>query len=321
MGFLYKYVDSDDDIVKYVGIVNGDDEKSLDNRISQHRNDSWYKDSFRIYYFTVKTKTDLEFLEACFINYYETYNFYNISKSGWGESQLVDLSQFEWSEYRSSKEIELEIRSDKRKRIKTIKNEINELLYEISALESKNRSLMDKLEKLDSIERILEKANEDKVVCIATFPFHSNDLRMYYKLTKDTESSFFGIRLNYRGEFEEEFKFYYDNDNGIIMEHRTDSGDEFAPCGDDSQFSVENPWIGIMVESCRGVIPYSNEVYVKFFIALNSELERLKLYSDTNDHGDINKINTICELLRKFGVDPTGKCESHTERKGVNDES
>ena len=96
-GYVYKYVDNNDGIVKYVGLVNPGN--SLKNRINQHKKDKWYHSQFSVYYLEVNTKTDCEFLESFFIAYYGTDKYYNMAKSGWGGSEYISPDAFIWIPY------------------------------------------------------------------------------------------------------------------------------------------------------------------------------------------------------------------------------
>ena len=95
-GYVYKYVDNNDGIVKYVGLVNPGN--SLSNRIKQHKRDKWYHNQFSIYYTEVATKTDCEFLESHFIAYYHSDEYFNKAKSNWGESKF-DVSIVDWKKF------------------------------------------------------------------------------------------------------------------------------------------------------------------------------------------------------------------------------
>lgn len=100
MAFVYRYIDKNDFIVKYIGMVNGDDYSNLIRRIKQHTRDKWYKESlFDIDYIILETKNDAETLEGHFIAKYKTYNYYNIMKSKWGFCSFINKNQFIWSRY------------------------------------------------------------------------------------------------------------------------------------------------------------------------------------------------------------------------------
>ena len=96
-GYVYKYVDQRDSLVKYVGLVKPG--KSLRSRIKGHKRDKWYHDYFDIYYIKLNTQTDCEYCESLFISYYETGNFNNISKVNWGTSEFLNPEKLRWTKF------------------------------------------------------------------------------------------------------------------------------------------------------------------------------------------------------------------------------
>lgn len=92
MGYIYRYKDLKDNKIKYIGIVYGN-KNSIKTRHWQHKGkDKWCKLSdFECEYldYEVTNKTDLHLLEAHFIGKYKTFNYFNISKGDWGESNLI----------------------------------------------------------------------------------------------------------------------------------------------------------------------------------------------------------------------------------------
>lgn len=98
MGFLYRYIDLEDDIVKYVGIVHSKN-RTLQQRLKDHHKDSWYEPNrFKIQMVDCgeMSRTDLEYLESHFIAFYETYKWFNKSKANWGCSSIIDSSKYKW---------------------------------------------------------------------------------------------------------------------------------------------------------------------------------------------------------------------------------
>lgn len=101
MAYVYRYVDIVDNIIKYVGIVYGES-RSLEQRINEHKNDYWYKNSiWKVEYLDIeiRTRTDAEFYESHFISYFQTDKYYNISKSGWGVSDLISNDESQWKTF------------------------------------------------------------------------------------------------------------------------------------------------------------------------------------------------------------------------------
>lgn len=99
MGYIYRYTDLDDNIIKYVGIVWSDN-RSLLQRIDEHFTyDKWcYERQWKIEYLEIDNKTDCEGLEGHFISLYNTFNWYNRRKSNWGISTIYSQIDFEWKE-------------------------------------------------------------------------------------------------------------------------------------------------------------------------------------------------------------------------------
>ncbi len=103
MGYVYRYKDISDNIIKYVGIVWSDNRR-LKDRIYDHQNDYWFKDKqWKIEYIDreINSRTDAEYLEAHFISLYQTDKWYNKSKAGWGISAFIDVNENEWKEFQN----------------------------------------------------------------------------------------------------------------------------------------------------------------------------------------------------------------------------
>lgn len=100
MALVYKYTDLSDNIVKYIGIVHGEN-RTLKQRVYEHSvKDMWcIGKTWDIEYFEVASRTDAELLESHFISLYKTYIYFNQSKSDWGESNLLNNIQIHWQKY------------------------------------------------------------------------------------------------------------------------------------------------------------------------------------------------------------------------------
>ena len=102
MGFVYRYIDKEDNIIKYVGIVYGKC-RTLKNRIEEHKTQDWWAKgkSFKIEYITekIETRTDAEYFESHFISLYNTDKWFNKSKAGWGVSLFLPNRENDWVEY------------------------------------------------------------------------------------------------------------------------------------------------------------------------------------------------------------------------------
>lgn len=100
MGFVYRYRDIKDGIIKYVGIVwSTDDIGGLYKRIKQHSNYDYWAGlhEWQIEYIEegIKTRTDAEYFESHYVSLFDTGNWYNKSKVGWGIScYLPDRSDW-----------------------------------------------------------------------------------------------------------------------------------------------------------------------------------------------------------------------------------
>jgi hypothetical protein len=100
LAYVYRYVDKNDQVVKYIGIVYGKN-RTLRQRIKEHfLHDSWCNENFIIEYIyeNIKTRTDAEYLESHYISYYNTDKYYNIAKSGWGTSSFIP-ERNDWEEF------------------------------------------------------------------------------------------------------------------------------------------------------------------------------------------------------------------------------
>ena len=104
MPYVYKYTDLKDNQVKYIGIIKK--EGNFPKRVNQHQGDWGYsKGDWVISYVKVPTQTDAEMLEAHLIEYYNTTQFYNRAKGGWGlSSYLPDAEELEWIQVESKRE-------------------------------------------------------------------------------------------------------------------------------------------------------------------------------------------------------------------------
>ena len=101
MGCIYRYVDLEDNIIKYVGIVWSDN-RTLKQRVTQHLLDTWYKNkSWKIEYIeeNICTRTDAEYFEAHYISLYRTDKWYNCSKANWGISHYLPNRENDWKIY------------------------------------------------------------------------------------------------------------------------------------------------------------------------------------------------------------------------------
>ena len=100
MQCVYRFVDLEDDKVKYIGIIFGET-RTLKQRTYEHtRYDDWCKRaSWKVEYIDVSNRAEAESLESHFIALYDTGRFYNKAKSEWGVNSFLTGVQFQWDEY------------------------------------------------------------------------------------------------------------------------------------------------------------------------------------------------------------------------------
>lgn len=99
---VYEYIDKNDGVVKYVGIVY---KQTLLQRHNQHLyNDKWCNESdFYIRYVTLKNRSEAEALEAHLIALHKTYDYYNTAKNDWGINSMLENYNPEWMEFSPEK--------------------------------------------------------------------------------------------------------------------------------------------------------------------------------------------------------------------------
>lgn len=144
MGYIYRYTDLADNIIKYVGIVWSEN-RSLKKRIKEHEKDDWCKvRRWKIEYITtnINNRTEAEFFESHYISLYQTDKYYNIKKSNWGTSNLIPFTENDWEEYKDDKSVvsnnlisnnQIKILQDKKLRLNTI---ISKLEEEVNTLKT-----------------------------------------------------------------------------------------------------------------------------------------------------------------------------------------
>ena len=104
MGVVYRYIDLNDNQIKYVGIVWSGN-RTLKQRVEEHyNNESWCdRGHWRIEYVLrdVNTRTDAEYLEAHYTNKFRNPDneWFGKTKLNWGESEIIDDSNDVWELY------------------------------------------------------------------------------------------------------------------------------------------------------------------------------------------------------------------------------
>ena len=93
---VYRYVDKNDGIVKYVGIVYN---STLERRIAVHKSmDPWaLGGNWRIEYFECESRAEVEAFEAHLIALYGTDKYYNKAKKSWGINRFLPDVEGWWN--------------------------------------------------------------------------------------------------------------------------------------------------------------------------------------------------------------------------------
>lgn len=93
---IYKYIDIDDGIVKYIGVVT---KGTISSRHYNHKSqDIWCSDRMQLQYVELSTKSEAYAYESHFISFYKTYKYYNKDKSDWGLNNYIQpLSDEKWN--------------------------------------------------------------------------------------------------------------------------------------------------------------------------------------------------------------------------------
>lgn len=102
MPYVYKYVDNEDGICKYVGITSGG-VTALKNRLCAHKREDWTKGKqFTITCFRCDTRSEAEAFESHFISEYGTWKYFNTSKADWGINHWLSNVDVNWQPIESS---------------------------------------------------------------------------------------------------------------------------------------------------------------------------------------------------------------------------
>lgn len=118
MGFVYRYTDLIDGVIKYIGIVYSD--RSLSFRLKEHEKcDDWCKDGcYKIEYIQFNNRSTLEAVEAHLISLYGTDKFFNKAKTGWGICEFIPDLENKWIKYNGGLEAgNFELKTKKRRKL------------------------------------------------------------------------------------------------------------------------------------------------------------------------------------------------------------
>lgn len=101
MAYVYRYIDIEDNTVKYVGIVYA---RNINERITAHASeDNWrYKGNWRIEYFECENRSEAEAFESHLIALYETHKYFNKAKKDWGINKYLPDVESWWQLYSES---------------------------------------------------------------------------------------------------------------------------------------------------------------------------------------------------------------------------
>ena len=102
MAYVYRYIDENDGIIKYVGIVY---KRMIDVRIKAHASvDDWRdKGNWRVEYFECENRSVAEAFESHLIALYGTDKYYNKAKKGWGINKYLPDVESWWQTYSESR--------------------------------------------------------------------------------------------------------------------------------------------------------------------------------------------------------------------------
>lgn len=107
MGIIYRYVDLDDEIIKYVGTVWSGDCTLKDKHLWHKEHDSWCKDNhWRIEYLQkdIKTRVESDIFESHYVSKFGTNEYFNTHTVGYGMSDTVDDTNDVWEIFYSDDE-------------------------------------------------------------------------------------------------------------------------------------------------------------------------------------------------------------------------
>jgi len=92
---VYRYVDNESGIIKYVGIVY---KGGLEKRLMVHANtDAWALDAcWKVEYFECETRSEAEAFESHLITLYGTDKYYNKAKANWGINKYLPDVESMW---------------------------------------------------------------------------------------------------------------------------------------------------------------------------------------------------------------------------------
>lgn len=104
---VYRYIDTEDGIIKYIGIVYKSD---LEKRIMDHAyRDEWcIGKNWEIQYFECENRSEVEAFEAHLIALYETWRYYNKVKATWGINKYLPRVEGWWKSANATQFVDYE---------------------------------------------------------------------------------------------------------------------------------------------------------------------------------------------------------------------
>ena len=183
MGYVYRYTDIDDGIIKYVGIVWSEN-RTLNQRIKEHsQNDVWCRDKeWEIEYICedINSRTDAEYFEAHYISLYGTDKYFNERKSGWGVSSFLPNRENDWKKYDVAHR-------------KVIPNKTISEIDMAKILTDKLFSLEDDKDRLNFGKSLCVKKNKNVIKSDEEYKYWMNVIDL---IDKEVERRLFGKTLN-----------------------------------------------------------------------------------------------------------------------------
>lgn len=111
MGYIYRYTDEKDGMIKYVGCIYKPG-RTVKQRVDEHkRRDAWAQNSIYKVEFAnidILSRAEAESYETHYINLYGTGKWYNKEKTSWGDNRyLKEIPKEAWIEFKDYSEDEL----------------------------------------------------------------------------------------------------------------------------------------------------------------------------------------------------------------------
>lgn len=102
MAIVYKYTDTSDNIIKYIGIVWSEN-KTLSDRIKEHFKEKKFQNiKWKVEYFECENRSIAEAWESHLISKYNTNNYLNICKKDWGYNPYIPNDEDLWINYENN---------------------------------------------------------------------------------------------------------------------------------------------------------------------------------------------------------------------------